>query len=477
MVPVIESPNLRNRLPRLDILAEEQAEAIHDAAMDLLEEIGVRFLHPPALETFRGAGVDVRDDLVHMDRAFLMEQLARAPASFEVRGRGAGRTIVVGDDHLALAPTGGAPFVLDPDTGKRPPTAADHALFVRFTHAVPVFALNESGIVEPADLPVRSRHLDMDHDVLRWSDKPYYPVGATAEDARDSVELAAIAFGGREEIARAPVMLGIVNPISPLLFDDRMAGSAMSYAEGGQPVVFMPFVFAGGTSPLTMAAAVAQMTAEVLAGIALVQLVRPGNPVVFGSSVSELNLHDGQPRYATAFHGLAMLASGQMARRYRLPFRGGGGFTGESEPGSRAMQESLMALWPALLSGANLILHAAGWIEGSIATSSEKMAQDIAALDGFARFLAADFPVDQESLALEAFREIGPGGTFLGAAHTLRHFRETAAAQGPGPDSWSGILDRYEDPGIDPAVEEALCEHIERRKREIEHGTYDRDER
>src|SRR3990170_5734818 len=178
----------------------------------------------------------------------------------------------------------------------------------------------------------------------------------------------------------------------------------------------MPFVFAGGTAPLGLAGAVAQMAAEVLAGLSLVQLMRPGNPVVFGSSVSELNLHDGQPVYATAGHGLAMLASGQMARRFGLPFRGGGGFTSSATPDVRAMQESLMALWPALLSGPNVILHAAGWVEGSLATSIEKMAQDVAALEVFERLLANDIPVDDDALALEAFREVGPGGTFLGAA-------------------------------------------------------------
>lgn len=457
-----------NRLPRLDILSEEQAEAIHGAAMTLLEEVGVRFMYEPALELFRAAGLDVDGDLVHLDRGFVMEQLALAPASFEVRGRNPERNVIIGGDHLSLAPTGGAPFVLDPEVGRRPPTAEDHRTFVRFTQAIPQFHVNESGIIEPDDLPVASRHLDMDYDVLRWSDKPYTPVGATPESSCDSVELAAIAFGGLEEIRRAPVMLGIVNPISPLLYDERMAGSLMEYAKGGQPVILMPFVFAGGTAPLGLAGAVAQMAAEVLAGVALVQLTRPRTPCVFGSSVSEMNLHDGQPRYATAGHGLAMLASGQMARRYGLPFRGGGGFTSSPVPDVRAMQESLMALWPALLSGPNFILHAAGWIEGSLASSIEKMAQDVTALEVFERFLAVDFPVDEESLSLDPFREIGPGGTFLGAQHTLRHFREAVAAQGSGPVGWKDLLDRYEDPGIDPAVDEALKDHVARRKRELD---------
>lgn len=458
-----------NRLPRLDILSEEQAEAVHATAMTLLEEIGVRYSYEPALQLFRAAGLDVDGDLVRLDPGFVAEQLALAPAAFEVHGRNPERTIVVGGEHLSLAPTGGAPFLLDPESGaRRMPTAEDHRKFVRFTHAVPQFHLNESGIVEPNDLPVATRHLDMDYDVLRWSDKPYFPVGATAEGSRDSVELAAIAFGGGEEIAKKPVMLGIVNPISPLQFDERMAGSLMEYAKGGQPVVLMPFVFAGGTAPLGLAGAVAQMAAEVLAGVALAQLTRPGNPCVFGSSVSEMNLHDGQPRYATAGHGLAMLASGQMSRRYGLPFRGGGGFTSSPVPDVRAMQESLMALWPALLSGPNIILHAAGWLEGSLEASIEKMAQDVAALEVFARILSVDFPVDEESLSLAAFREIGPGGTFLGAKHTLKHFRESIAGQGAGPVTSKELLDRYEDPGIDPSVDEKLRAFIAKRKEQIE---------
>ena len=322
------------RLPRLDILTEEQAGAIDDVAMTLLEEVGFRFIYEPALELFRAAGLDVEGDLVRLDRGFVKEQLALAPASFEVRGRNPERNVIIGGRYLALAPTGGAPFVLDPEVGRRPPTAEDHRTFVRFTHAVPQLHVNGSGIVEPDDLPVASRHLDMEYDTLRWSDKPYTPVGASAASSRDSVELAAIAFGGLEEIRGAPVMLGIVNPVSPLLYDERMTGSLMEYAKGGQPVILMPFVFAGGTAPLGLAGAVAQMAAEVLAGVALVQLTRPGAPCVYGSSVSELNLHDGQPRYATAGHGLAMLASGQMARRYELPFRGAAGSPRRRRPTS-----------------------------------------------------------------------------------------------------------------------------------------------
>jgi len=456
------------RLPRLEVLVEEDVDRLEQAALMLLEEVGCRFAYPPALRRFREAGADLDGDVVRIDRGLVAQSLELAPPAFTVRGRDPARSVRIGGEHVAIAPTGGAPFVLDPERGRRPPTAEDHRTFVRLTQAVDQFHLNEGGIVEPDDLPVATRHLDMDYDVLRWSNKPYFPVGASAESSRDSVELAAIAFGGRDAIAREPVLLGIVNPISPLQYDERMAGSLTAYAEAGQPVVLMPFVFTGGTAPLGLAGALAQTTAEVLAGIVLVQLVRPGTPCVFGSSISELDLRDGRPRYATAGHALAMLASGQIARRLGLPFRGGGGFTGAPSPDARAMQESLMALWPALLSGANVILHAAGWLEGSLVTSIEKMAQDVAALEVFERFLQAELPVDDESLALDALREVGPGGTFLGAAHTLRNLRRSIPTGGAGWRSWQDLLDGYEEPGIDPAVDDALRDYVARRKLELE---------
>ena len=458
------------RLPHLEVLAEEGVDRIERAALTLLEEIGCRFAYPPALRRFQEAGARVEGDVVRLERGLVARCLELAPSIFTVRGRDPTRSVEIGGERVAIAPTGGAPFVLDPDRGRRPATAEDHRTFVRLTQAVPQFHLNEGGIVEPDDLPVATRHLDMDYDVLRWSNKPFFPVGASAETSRDSVQMAAIVFGGREAIAREPVLLGIVNPISPLQYDERMAGSLMAYADAGQPVVLMPFVFAGGTAPLGLAGALAQTTAEVLAGLTLVQLVRPGTPCVFGSSISELDLRDGRPRYATAGHGLAMLASGQIARRLGLPFRGGGAFTSSPAPDALAMQESLMALWPALLSGANVILHAAGWLEGSLVTSIEKLAQDVAALEVFERLLEADLPVDEESLALDALCEAGPGGTFLGAGHTLRNLRRWSPVGGAGWRPWQDLLEAYEDPGLDPAVDDALRDYVARRTREALRG-------
>jgi hypothetical protein len=222
-----------NRLPRLDVLSEEQAEAIHHAALTLLEEIGVRFAFEPALRRFRDAGVDVYGDLVDLDRGFVAEAARGGPARVPSPRAEPRRSFVVGGDHLALAPTGGAPFVLDPDRGRRPPTAEDHAMFVRFTHAVPVFDLNESGIVEPDDLPVPTRHLDMDLDVLRWSDKPYFPVGATYESSRDSVDLAAMLRWPRGD-RRAPRDARDREPDQPAVVR-RAHGGLGDRVRGGRP--------------------------------------------------------------------------------------------------------------------------------------------------------------------------------------------------------------------------------------------------
>jgi trimethylamine--corrinoid protein Co-methyltransferase len=197
--------------------------------------------------------------------------------------------------------------------------------------------------------------------------------------------------------------------------------------------------------------------------------VRPGTPCVFGTFVSEIDLHLGTPIFGTAGSALAIMAAGQLARRYGLPFRAGGALTARAEPDVRAAQESLMSLWPTMLAGPNLVVHGAGWVEGSLEASLEKLAQDVWPLEVLERVLTAPLPTEEEDFALEAFREVGPGGTFLGAAHTLRHVREAAAAApSQAPVGWEQLLERYEEPVLDPAVEDALAGYVRRRKRALE---------
>lgn len=453
----------------LEVLSEEQVEAIHEHALALLEEIGFRVGHAPLLELLRKEGLDADGDLVRLDRHWISEKVALAPRSFTIHARNPDRSVDIGGNRLAVAPTGGQPFVLDPAGVRRPATMDDYATYMRLSQAARNLHVVSSGIVETQDLPVASRHLDMDLQALRLADKPYTPVGATATSSRDCVDLAAVLFGGREAIEREPVMMGIVNPVSPLQFDDRMGGSLYEYALGGQCVIIMPYLLAGATSPFTIAGSVAQATAESLAGVAFVQTVRPGTPTIFGTYVSEIDLHGGGPIFGTAGAALGILAAGQMARRVGIPFRSGGAFTNQLAADPRAIQESLMSLWPVLLSGPNFILHAAGWIEGSLAISYEKFALDLDVLDVFERVLQGDLPVDEGSLAMDAFREVGPGNTFLGAAHTLRAIKGELPTP-IGSHDWKRMLEDHEDPPLDPGVDEALREFVAQRRSTIERG-------
>lgn len=457
-------------LPSLEILAEEQLDRLEDAASTFLEEIGVRVTEPRASAVLRKAGLDADGDVFRFDRGFVHERLGSAPREFTLHGRDPARSIVLGGGHLVIAPTGGAPFVWSTDGERRPATMADYVTMTKVVQAAGPMHMAMSGIVEPADLPVESRHLDMDVATIRWSDKPYFPNGVDPVTTRDSIELAAIAFGGREAIAERPPFLGIVNPISPLQYDVRMGGSLFELASAGQPVVLMPYLLAGATAPLGLAGAVAQAAAEVLAGTALVQEIRPGTPVVYGTYVAQIDLHHGTPIFGTGGAGLAILAAGQMARRIGLPFRAGGAFTEERESSIRAAQQSMNSLWPTLLAGANLVVHGAGWLEGSLEAGLDKIAEDVEALEALEPFFTHELSTDDEALAMDALREAGPGGVFLGTQHTLRLLR---AGGHPGPPqgpaaSWERLLEAYEDPGLDEAVAAAIEEYVAKRKAELE---------
>jgi trimethylamine--corrinoid protein Co-methyltransferase len=462
----------RRTLPILEPLDGDRLDRVDRTVTTLLEDVGVRVTEPRLLDLLRDAGLSVDDDLVRFDRGFIDELVAGAPRAFEVHGRRPEQTVTLGGDHVVLAPTGGQPFITDPDDVRRYPTLEDYVTLTKLTHAAEPLHMLGSGIVECNDRPIESRHLDMDRAVIRWSDKPYFAVGADAETGRDCIDLAAIAFGGLEAIAERPPLMVIVNPISPLQYDERMGGSLYEFAAAGQPVVLMPYLLAGATAPLGLAGAVAQASAEVLAGAAMVQLVRPGTPVVYGTYVVEIDMRSGLPIFGTPGAGLAILVAGQLARRAGLPFRAGGAFTDAPVPSIRAAQDSVLSLLPSLLAGANLLFHAAGWLEGSLSTSLQKIAEDVEVLERLERLVAEPFDVSDDALGLEAFGEVGPGGIFLGTEHTLRllHTGRYTEPQPGESASWEALMDRYEDPGIDPGVDEAMEAFVARRTAELTSG-------
>ena len=469
-----------------EVLSEEQLDLVHDHAMTVLEEIGTEVRHPQALKLLAGLGQKVDGERVHWDREFVMEMVARAPSAFTLQGRNPDRAVRIGDGGPVLTPVGGSPFCSDLERGRRDGTYADHVELVKMAHAADLITCHQSGTVEAADLDETTRHMDMDYSILRYSDKPHVCYGTAGYKARDAVALAAIACGGREAIERTPALLGVVNPNSPLVWDFLMVDALTEWATAAQPVVITPFLLAGATAPITIASGLVLKVAEALSGVALVQAVRPGGPVLFGSFFTAVDMRTGGPAFGTPESVLGTLAGGQLARRYGLPYRGGGGLCSSNALDMAAATETTMTLWATMMAGSHLVMHAAGWLEGGLTASYEKFAFDLELLRMFTT-IDQGIETTDERFAIDAMREEGPGGMFLASGHTLDHFREwmfmsplfrsqayvtwqkqgSVTADRLATAEWKALLDRYEDPGMDDAVDEELREYMARRRAEI----------
>jgi trimethylamine---corrinoid protein Co-methyltransferase len=471
----------------LTILSEDALDAIHGQAMTILEEIGTEVVHEPARAMLAKLGQTVDGTRVRFDREFVMEQLKLAPSQVTVRGRNPERAVTFGGGTLCMLPPGGSPFVADRERGRRDGMYGDHVEVVKMTQATPLLGAGQSGACEAGDVPETSRHLDLDYSWIRYSDKPYVAYGTSGPRARDSVELAAISRGGRAAIEAEPAIIGIVNPNSPLVWDFLMVDAMWGWAEANQPIAMTPFLLAGATAPVSAAAGLTLQVAEALSGVAIAQAIRPGVGCFFGSFFSGVDMRSGGPSLGMPESVLGSLAGGQLARRYGLPFRGGGGLTSANALDAQAATESAMSLWGTYLSGCDLVLHAAGWLEGGLTCSFEKLALDLEVLRMF-QSLRAGLGVGSEELALETIREEGPGGIFLAAPHTLEHFREwvfmsplfrsqahptwlkQGAAETPevATAEWKKLLASWDDPGLDDGIEAELQEFMARRKRELD---------
>jgi trimethylamine--corrinoid protein Co-methyltransferase len=479
---------IRNTLKPLAILPPEAEERIHLATLRILRDQGVAFEEPRALDLFRRAGLRVDDgeQRVFFAPEFVEEQIRKAPSRFTIHARDPANDVVIGGDSLVYAPVSGPPFVADREGGRRDGTLKDQNDLVRLSEVIEVM---HHGCPEIAckDLPVETRHLDILYHQIRLSAKGMIGDAWSTLRARDHLDMMAILFGGREALLDKPVLLGIINSNSPLRYDSNMAEGLMEYAAAGQVNVITPFIMAGATSPVTLAAAVAQQNAEALAAVVLAQLVRPGAPVLYGSFLTGLEMRTGAPAFGRPEAALGILSSAQMARRYRLPCRGGGVLTNSKLPDHQAGQEKMMMLWPLLLGGVHYVLHAAGWLDGGLTASFEAMVIDAEMLEMTARFFAG-VPVDDDSLALEVIARVPAGGHFLGEEHTRKHFRtefyfpnladteayETWVKKG-SKDAYARASERckkllasYREPALEPAIDEALRDFMARRKREIE---------
>ena len=491
------APYISRRIPTYCHATEEQLELVEHNADTVLEEIGIEFRDfPRALELFKAAGADVDGERVRFPRGLCRKIIQdSAPSIFTQHARNPERSVVIGGNNTVLVPAYGSPFVRDLDNGRRYANLEDFQNFVKLAYLSPYLHHSGGTVCEPVDLPVNKRHFEMVYAHMRYSDKPYMGSVTAAERARDTVEMSKILFGddfhdpatGQEKT----VVINLINANSPMTFDDTMLGAAEVYAEANQATVVSPFILAGAMSPVTVVGTVTQILAEALAGMAFVQLVRPGAPVVFGTFASSVSMQSGAPTFGTPEPSSVLYIAAELARRLGVPFRSGGGLNASKLPDAQAAYEAANTLQSAMLAGVNFMLHTAGWLEGGLVMSYEKFILD-ADQAGMLQVFGEGVDFSDNGQALDALRDVGPGQHFLGCEHTQKNFENafyrSEIADNNSFEQWEseGALDAaaranekmkkmlasYELPPIDPAIDEALLAYIEQRKSSFPDANY-----
>jgi trimethylamine--corrinoid protein Co-methyltransferase len=474
-----------NTMPRYEILSADAMDKLDQGWRRLVTEIGVQFMSQRALDLFREAGQRVEDNTVFFDPEFILAQVAKAPREFDVHARNPAHTVHIGGDSMAFGAVYGPPFVREGDV-RRDATMEDFRNFSRLAQSFD--ALDSAGgvVCEPNDTPLDSRHLDMTYALQTLTDKIYMGNVVSGPNAVDTIAMGSILFGGRDVIEEKPVSISLINCNSPLRWDDRMLDAQFEYSAANQPVVLTPFILLGAMSPVTIPAALVQQIAEALTGIALSQLIRPGCPVIFGSFMSNIDMQSGSPSFGTPESAIGLFCTGQIARHFGLPFRSGGGLTSSQVADAQAGYEAAMTMIPTFLAGTNWVMHSAGWLEGGLVAGFEKFIVDIELL----QMLKVEFTpleIDESTLAFDAHQEVGHGGHFLGAMHTMERFRtcfyRPLLSSSANYERWmrtggddtsaratkiyKATLEAYQPPPLDDAIRAELEEYVTRRRAEL----------
>ena len=474
---------IERNIPNMEILNEEALEIIETNAETVLAEIGVNFVdNPAALERWRDAGAEIEGERVRIPRGMARKLCATAPSQFTQHARNPEKNVVIGGRNLVCAPVYGPPFVRDSEGGRRYATMEDFRKFVKLGHMSKYLHHSGGTVCEPTDVAVNKRHPDMLHAHMTLTDKPFMGSVTDPSRARDSVEMCEILFG-KDFVRDNTVMTSLININSPLTFDDVMMGALEVYAEANQACIISPFIVGGAMAPVSVVGTLTQVLAEVLAGIAYSQLIRPGAPVIFGTFVTSIDMNSGAPTFGTPEASQILYGAGQLARRMGLPYRSGGGLCGSKLPDAQAAYETAHTHNAALLGGVNFMLHSAGWLEGGLVSSFEKFVMDADQL-GALQKMAEGVSADDNAQAMEAIAEVGPGGHYLGCAHTQANFKsafwrsdlldykpfETWEEEG-ARDTQSlaaqrvqMLLNSYQQPEMDPATAEALSAYVAARK-------------
>ncbi|WP_298906313.1 trimethylamine methyltransferase family protein [uncultured Aliiroseovarius sp.] len=474
---------ITRNIPNLEILNEEAMEIIEYNAETVLEEVGVNFVdNPAALERWKEAGADVEGERVRIPRGLARALCKTAPSSFTQHARNPERNVEIGGKNMVLAPVYGPPFVRDADGGRRYATIEDFRNFVRLGYMSKWLHHSGGTVCEPTDVPVNKRHLDMLHAHMTLSDKPFMGSVTAPERAQDSVDMCGILFG-KEFVQQNTVMTSLININSPMQFDDVMMGALEVFAANNQASIISPFIVGGAMAPVSVAGTLTQVLAEVLAGVAYSQLIRKGAPVIAGTFVSSIDMNSGAPTFGTPEAANVTYGAGQLFRRLGLPYRSAGSFNGSKLPDAQAAYETANSLNMGLLSGVNFMLHSAGWLEGGLVASFEKFVMDADQL-GVLHGIAKGVEVDENAQAMDAIREVGPGGHYLGCAHTQKNFKsafwrselldykpfETWEEEGArdtqalATAKVKQMLADYQEPALDPGIAEGLKDYIAEKK-------------
>ncbi len=487
----ISRPYIVRNIPTYDLLSEENLIRIENAADRILAEIGIEFRDDPAaISLWKAAGASVDGVLVKFEPGMLRQLLKTAPSEFTQHARNPANNVRIGGRNMVFSPAYGSPFVMDLDRGRRYGTIEDFRNFVKLAQSSPWLHHSGGTICEPCDIAVNKRHLDMVYSHIRYSDRGFLGSVTAEERAEDSIDMARILFGAGFTDENC-VIMGNVNVNSPLVWDGTMTTVLRAYARANQAGICVPFILGGAMGPVTTAGAIAQSLAETMAGCALTQLERPGAPVIFGNFLSSMSLRSGSPTFGTPEPAAGSLVIGQLARRLGLPLRCAGNFTTSKLPDAQAMNEGTMSMLSAVQCGANFILHSAGFLDGLLSMSYEKFVMDSDFCGALHTYLDG-IVVDDNSLALDAFREVGPGSHFFGCEHTMANYEtafwDSAMADNEPFEKWEAAgsadaatranlrwkkqLEEFEAPPLDSARDEELVDFIERKKASMDDAWY-----
>lgn len=482
----VKYSSLKNPLIRQPAFSEDRLEAIHQTSLRIVEELGIRVLNDDARRRFKQAGADVDEAsmMVKIDRSLVESALQTAPSEFIIHGAMPENDVMLGGDNVAFVSVGGSPYISDLDRGKRSGTLEDTRNIIKLTQHFDVMHM-QSPNVESQDIPVHLRHLQVTESQLTLSNKPFFIYSRGQGQVRDAFAMTRIARGVSEaDFHLKPWCYTIINTNSPRQLDVPMCQGIIDFADAGQVSVITPFTLAGAMAPVTMAGALVLQHAEALAGITLAQIVRPGAPVVYGSFTSNVDMKSGSPAFGTPEFVQAAFGAGQLARHIQLPWRGSSA-TASNAPDEQAVYETMMSAWGSILGGVNMMVHAAGWLEGGLTASMEKYILDIEMLQTFAEIFHP-LKSDDVDLAFDAIASVEPGSHFFGCEHTMQRY-QTAFYQplvsdwsnfGQWTDNgaltatqrangiWKKILTEFEAPPMDIAVPDELQEFIKRRTAE-----------